>query len=116
MSINLLLRGRKVNCGWGQECDVREFRVHAHTLKVSLLPSTASDRCKILIVEVHADFIEIRLESDRLTETKVVRLRPRFIGKTAHVGLRVERTKCAAAKVPCVWGVDRPDVDVLLLS
>src|SRR5580692_13204367 len=65
---------------------------------------------------MHLDFVKVRLQRNRRAKTEIVRFGASLFRKTAEVRLRVEHAEFAAADVPGIRNVNRPNVDVLLLG
>src|SRR5437667_3708228 len=64
---------------------------------------------------MHGELIKIGLESDGSGSAKVKGFGARFIRKLAEIRLRSVDDEESAPSVPCIWSVDCPNVDILLL-
>src|SRR5215469_546057 len=106
------------HCRRREELCVRKLGSHTEAIEPAFSFPTAVatvERQEILVVEMHLDFVKVRLEIDGFAETKVVRLGAGFFRKPHQVGLGIESAE-RTAPTPCIAGIDRPDINVFFLG
>jgi len=110
------LHGRQKGLRSHQKFNVGQLRWnHADVLETPFCSSTGFKRQEVLVAEVRGEFIKIGLEVDGLAGAEIIRFGTRLIREFAKIRLRSESKEESASPVPRVWGIDRPNIDILLL-
>src|SRR5215472_4882497 len=66
---------------------------------------------QILVAEVRGQFIQVRLESHRFIDAEIIGFGSARLGELAKIILPAKSAKPAAAQVPGIGVVDRPNID-----
>ena len=83
--------------------------------KFTLCAAVSNKRKQVLIVQVHLQFVEIRLEGNGSAGAEVEGFTAGFVAKLAQIVLRRIEQKEGAASVARGYGVNSPEIDIAFL-
>lgn len=92
-----------------------KFRHYLHVLEAAFRSTAALEGQKILVVKVHGEFAQVRLEGDWLGGRKIIGFGSGFVAEAAEVILTTKGAKPNAAQVSGVGIINGPYIDVLPL-
>src|SRR6267143_5107756 len=115
-SLLTLLRWRQKSLRRRQEFDLWKLSDDVDAYESSFLSAAAIEGHKILIVQMGANLVKIRLQRDGRARAKVIGFSAGLVRELAEVRLPSGDAEESARPVPVVGGINRPDVDVLLLG
>src|SRR5215472_18824898 len=112
--LRLIFRGQTDLCS-GEKLDLRQFGCDTCTLEAALGASAGLETQQVLVVEMLANRVEIRLERNRSRDAQVVRFGAGLLRKATEIPLSPIGHKETARTMASVGEIDGPNVDVLFL-
>src|SRR5215471_3477998 len=103
-----LIRVRKLN--------FRRFCVQLNPHQLSFFTAVAGKAKKVLVREMHPDFIQIGFDGDRGSESEIIGLASGRLGHFAHIVLSHVDQEEGTAAVAYGRVVDAPEINVLALG
>src|SRR6516225_6533716 len=107
---------RQEGLGSHKKLNIGKLGGQLDAVNAAFWSAAALEGQQILVTEVRGQFLQVRLESHRFIDAEIIGFGSARLGELAEIILPAKGAKPAAAQVPAIGVVDRPNIDVFFRS